>query len=106
MQVFVGGEFVGGASELLAIMASGELTEKLKLVQGSRPFPQDLEDVIAKVMALQEESLALKALPEPAADEISALRADLEQTLVRKTRTIGYDKVGCRKIRNNDERVF
>eukprot|EP00892_Ulva_mutabilis_P005886 jgi/Ulvmu1/366/UM001_0373.1 len=73
-QIFIGGEFIGGASELLDIIKKEELTQRLDAAAGKAAFPNDIATLIEQ-HAPEEKSTE--------DEEVTELRKTLKNTMPR-----------------------
>ena len=90
MQIFVAGQFVGGASELIALIDGGGLDAKLAAAQGKPAFPADIADLVAQhVGAAAEAPQSLRdkeaqALGDALASEMTWQDRTIECALARR----------------------
>ena len=74
VQIFIGGEFIGGASQLIDLIAKDGLQAQLKAAEGKSAFPKDIADLVAAHAKEQK----------PTVDpEVAALGAKMKDKLTR-----------------------
>lgn len=81
-QIFIGGDFIGGASELLDLMGQGKLSERLDAAEGKGAFPDDIATLISQ--------RAPKDAPAAVDEEIQALKKSLKDNMPRSAITATY----------------
>jgi hypothetical protein len=85
LQIFVRGEFVGGASELVHLIETGELANMLSNTEGRQAFPSNIADLVKKHTPSSED--VAKAPEEEKAETLGNILAN-ELTWTQR-------RVGC-----------
>ena len=84
MQIFIGGDFVGGATELIQLLDDGKLKSKLKSAS-NRAFPDNIAKLVREHVASEKDS-------GPSAEEQKGKK--LEEALEQKVQWT-EQSVGC-----------
>jgi hypothetical protein len=89
VQIFVGGEFVGGASELSNLIETGELANMLSNTQGRQAFPSKIADLVKNHTPSSK-----GAAKDPEDEKAEALGNILANELTWTQRRVGYVAAG------------
>lgn len=74
VQIFIGGDFIGGASQLIDLITNNALEAQLKAAEGKSAFPKAIAELVA------EHAEEQKPTVDP---EVAALGAKMNEKLTR-----------------------